>query len=474
MRGDGDTAHLETAADGGGMDASASDRFMRRFAGLALANPMFDRFGIWALRRLYFPVSRLWAAARIARGDPAAFYDAVPMQGRLEDVGRLRAALARFEEARAAVNALEAEWARVFFGPEETAPAYRLAVETARRNRRHAYNRTRKEFRFLLSGAVPRVKAEIATPGEVAPVYEGVLADPAEFFAPPSEMPIVEQSRSVAGSVGMDSWLRFKSPSPRLGDVVYARVHEPKGVADPPTIIYGHGVCVEFDHWHGMIDETEALCAAGLRVIRPEAPWHGRRVPPGNYGGERVLGTFPLGILDAMLGAVREWAVLIDWARRTSRGPVVLGGSSLGALTSQLVASHANDWPERLRPQALFLVTHCGRMSDAVLNGELSHMFVDPRVVEAKGWSPEQAERYLSLIDPRRAPVVPAERIVSVLGEKDVITPFASGKPLVESWALPAQNLFVWPRGHFSVPMTLIRNDAPTRRFCEIVQQLQR
>jgi hypothetical protein len=478
VRGDGE--RLGNDAVGApplGADAAsiaAADRMMRQFAGLALANPLFDSFGIWALKRWYFPISRLWAAARVAHGEPAQFHAAVPMQGRLEDSVRLRAALARFEEARAAVNALEAEWLRVFFGADDTAPAYRTAVEAARLNRRHAYNGTRRGFRFMLSRNVPRVKTDIRSPDEADAIYGPAITDFAAAIAPPETMPPVERSRSVAGAIGDDYWIRFKSPSERLGDVVYARVHEPRGAVDPPTIIFGHGVCVEFDHWHGLVDESQALCAAGMRVIRPEAPWHGRRVPPGYFGGERVLGTFPLGIVDAMLGAVREWSVMINWARSTSRGPVVLGGSSLGALTSQLVACAAHDWPEPLRPEALFLITHCGRMADAVLTGALSEMFFTAREVEAKGWTPALAERYISLIDPKRAPAMPPERIVSVLGEKDTITPFVSGKPLVESWGVPAQNTFIWPRGHFSVPMTLIRNDAPTRRFCEIVRALAR
>src|SRR5690606_21333730 len=158
----------------------------------------------------YFPISRLWAAARVAHGDPALFYDAVPMPGRLEDGDRVRAALARFEEARAAVNALEAEWVRVFFGPEKTTPAYRAAVETARLNRRHAYNGTRRVFRFLLGRSVPRVRNEIATPKEVAAVYERAAGGMADYVMPPATMPEVERSRPVDGAIGIDYWLRFR------------------------------------------------------------------------------------------------------------------------------------------------------------------------------------------------------------------------------------------------------------------------
>jgi hypothetical protein len=75
-----------------------------------------------------------------------------------------------------------------------------------------------------------------------------------------------------------------------------------------------------------------------------------------------------MGLIDAMTGAVREWSVLAHWARATSNGPLGFGGTSLGALTAQLAADRAHDWPHELRPDALFLITHCGHVGDAVRN----------------------------------------------------------------------------------------------------------
>jgi len=194
-------------------------------------------------------------------------------------------------------------------------------------------------------------------------------------------------SEPIPGAVGEDTWLRFKSPSARLGDVAWARVHTPVGIANPPTIILGHGVCVEFDNWIGLVDEADALCAAGFRVIRPEAPFHGRRCPPGYYGGERLIGSFPLGALDAFTGAVREWAVLANWARATSTGRLAMGGTSLGALTAQLVADRSHDWPEQLRPEGLLLITHSGNMRQTILDGELTRLFDSTDAVTATNTS---------------------------------------------------------------------------------------
>jgi hypothetical protein len=66
---------------------------------------------------------------------------------------------------------------------------------------------------------------------------------------------------------------------------------------------------------------------------------------------------------------------------------------------------------------------------------------------------------------------VPARRIVSVLGRRDGVLPFASGQSLVESWCVPEENVFILNRGHFSVPMSLIRDKRPVERFVAVLRQ---
>jgi pimeloyl-ACP methyl ester carboxylesterase len=451
---------------------SLQTKLVRGVAGTLLAGPWFDGAGLYVLRRWYFPASRMWAAAHLADGDSEAFFDAVPMPRRSDFRPRMVEVLARFQAARASAQGMTVEWERVFFGPGEPSEAQRIATETARITTSHAYNSTRQLFRFLVNRSSPRAKPAIATPAEVEGVYGAAISDLGSLTAAPEPGPTVEVSRSIPGSVGRDFWLRFKSPSARLGDTVYARVHEPIGVSNPPTIIYGHGICVEFDHWRGLIDECQALVRLGFRVIRPEAPWHGRRKTLGSYGGEPVIAAFPMGALDCILGATQEWAVLARWARETSTGPLAFGGSSLGAMTSQFAADRANDWPEVLRPDALLLITHTEDLCAVVTTGALANMWFSPADVQAKGWTSDLARRYLSLLEPTRPLCVASRNIVSVLGRRDIVLPYHSGQELVEKWAVPEQNCFVWDRGHFSVPTTLIRNDAPLIRFAQVVAEI--
>ena len=79
---------------------------------------------------------------------------------------------------------------------------------------------------------------------------------------------------------------------------------------------------------------------------------------------------------------------------------------------------------------------------------------------------------YMRALDPPAQPSVDAANIVSILGEYDQATPFAGGLELIDRWQLPTENRFIWPQGHFSLPIALTRNDAPLRRFQQIVKKL--
>lgn len=443
-------------------------------AGHLLARPWFDDAALFGLKRYFFPMSRLWAAAETACGDAERFYAAVPMLARLESRDRLRRVLATFEERRAATQAIDTEWERVFFGAQAEAAVYRGAVEAARARLRHQYSGMRGELRFLSGGSVPRVRMAVTPPDEAEALYGRADADLAPFVALPDPMPPVEVSRPYRTALGADYWLRFRSPSNRLGDIVHARVHEPVYANNPPTVIFGHGICVEAENWQGLIDECQSLVRLGYRVIRPEAPWHGRRAMTGRFGGEPIIASFPIGSLDAITAAVQEWAVLSAWARARSHGPLIFAGSSLGAMTSQLAADRARDWPQAIRPDVLLLLTHTGDLADAVIHGALSRIWASPEEVKSRGWTEDMARPYFTALNPKRPPVMPPERIVSVLGSRDVVLPFESGKRLVEQWGLPPENVFVWDRGHFSVPMTLIGNDAPLQRLAAIVAGLRK
>ena len=103
---------------------------------------------------------------------------------------------------------------------------------------------------------------------------------------------------------------------------MYARVLEPIGVTNPPTLLFGHGIGVEYDHWRNTVDFLKYLPQLGIRVIRPEAAWHGRRVPDGFYGGEYFLSTTPLSGFDFFAAQLKNgqscWIGAIHQQRSSS------------------------------------------------------------------------------------------------------------------------------------------------------------
>jgi hypothetical protein len=202
---------------------------MRSTAARVFGRPWLDPIASMALRRWLFPLSRLWAAAEIAQGSPEAYFDAVPSKAQPNQRDRVIAVLSRFERARVEAAALDAAWHRAFFpipGADADMPgmAERVALEEARHEAAHRYNSTRRQFSFLLRADVPGIRHEVPDPAETAAAYDAAFDDARPFFAPPSDAPAIEQSRSVPTAEGRDLWIRFASPSSRLSDQVYASV----------------------------------------------------------------------------------------------------------------------------------------------------------------------------------------------------------------------------------------------------------
>lgn len=419
-----------------------------------------------------FPLSRMWAAANTADGDVEHFLSAVPLSQPNADHDRIANALRLTDEARTVAHATDTEWNRVFFANAKTTNSQRLLVERARRGRRHVFYATRRHFRFLRAPNIPLSRQHIAPPDEIKAAYGDLVTGDATLAPRPDPFPTVRESQTLHRGQVVEQWLRFSSPSSVMNDVASAHVFAPAGVANPPTLIFGHGICVEPEHWRGLLDEVATFVANGVRVIQPEAPWHGYRTPAGYFGGERLIEVFPSAPIDAFSAAIQEWAVLADWAKRTSTGPLAFGGTSLGALMAQRASDASRTWPNRIAPQALFLVTHSGDLLETIVDGDLTRLWGDPEAAIAAGWDMETAAGYLNLLNPDPYTTVPGQNIVSVLGKRDRVTPFASGKWLLDQWAVPDENRFLWWRGHFSVPTTLVHRPEPVQRFSEILHRL--
>ena len=445
---------------------------LRTPLGGLVARPWFDHVALGTVAYWFFPLSRLWAAARAAEGSVERFVDEARINPAPRLLERIKRSLSEFEQVRHGMLGIEREWESIIFGADKPHDDGACHIELERLNRRNAYNNLRRSFiPFRLGEKIQAVRWQIPSPDDVHAVYGALLADPEKAFAPPDPMPDIKVShRLPTGDGGHSYWLRFASPSSRMNDRVIARVYEPPDAENAPTLIFGHGICVEFDHWRGLVDEVEAMVKMGIRVVRPEAPWHGRRVPDGMYGGEKFIATAPMGALDLFTSAAGEWSVLIDWFRRTSTAPIAVGGSSLGAMTAQIICDKSRSWPERLRPDAAFLVTHCGHIEDAVVHGKLAKVWGIARATIEHGWRTDLIRQYMPLLEAGGPPVMTPDRVVTVLGNRDNVTPYASARMLVDEWNVPPENQFVYRRGHFSVPIGMMRDHAPLLRLRDILK----
>lgn len=439
--------------------------------GAMFTGPWLDRPTLWGIAEVYLPLSRLWAAALSADGsDDAvdAFVATVPLPREIGAANRRHIArvLQRVERARERAVAADDEWRRAFFGRDRRTPPVLAGVE--RRRIRAAQTLMMQRFRFVwlyLRYAVPAVRFEVTPPAEVDAVYGAALAKPWTPFVPPKAMPVVTESRRMTTDIGVDYWLRFPSPSPRIEGDVWARVHEREGTGDAPTFIFGNGIGVEFDQLDYGIDDFVALARSGVRVIEVEAPWHGRRRPPRYYSGEPFLARAPLGAIDLLTAQAQEFAVLIDWARGRGSRRVGIGGASMGALSSLMVAAHGGHWPAKLRPDMVSLITFTHRLSRLPFDSALARRTGLTEALVGAGWTPEELARFRGLTDPGERLAIPGDRLIAVLGALDEVTPITGVREQVEAWGVPEANTFLHRGGHFSTPMGIVRDRGPLERI---------
>ena len=440
----------------------------RSGAGRLLLQPWIDRLSLSLISHHYLPLSRAWAAALESEGDLDAFCAATG--GAVRAGAGLRRAIAAVRRAQDTYLAAEADWEAAYFGTGETSQA-RLSEAQSRRLAA-AESLTLARRRFLgahLKRRFPPVLWQIAGPAEAEARHRDRLQNPATAF-PAFDAAEITESESLRRGADVLFWLRFPAGQ---GDRAWARVARPAGVADPPTFIYLHGITIEAEMLRDSFDPTAPLLHQGVRVIRPEAPWHGRRRLLGYYGGEPLLGGGPLALLGFFRDWVAETAAWIAWARQSSRGPVAVGGISLGALTGQLVLTAARDWPAQQRPDAALLMAGSGDLMAMAYAGALpSALGLRPQLAAA-GWDEAALAPWLALLEPQGRPVVPPERILMLLGGADEVAPLDSSLALARAWGLPPENVLLRPRqGHFTLDLGLLPDPGPLFALARLLERL--
>lgn len=453
-----------------------ADRVMRGPLGrpLSVAAARIDGPAFWALRRWFFPLSRLWAAAEAADGDVGRFATEAgldlsgPLSRRLA-----RRALAHHQATRAAATAAERAWMALAFPaadagpPSGSAETDRLAAAEARfRAAGGAHVASRISFYPLLWGrSVAPLRWDILPPAALDARHGALLADPAAAFALPdpldAALDAVEESRPARRGETITRWVRFPSPG---GDTGWGRITD----SDTPgaaTVILATGVCLEPERMASLYGLGRLLARRGLRVIELLSPHHGLRLQPGRYAGERFFATGPLGGLEQMSTLARDIGLLTAWARRRHAAPVGVAGVSMGALGCQQAISRCAGWPAGARADAALLVAHSGRLDRSAVDGILPRRFGMAQALAAAGWQADDLARWAPLLNPAPDPAIAPARIISVLGRRDRLTRFDDGQALVRHWRLPADNRFAFPHGHLGLAVPLLRDPRPIDRL---------
>ena len=435
----------------------------------ALYRPWFDRVALSSLVDWALPLSRAWAAGLEADGDPARFLDQLPG---VETVLPLAPLLRRLRGDRQRYDEMERTWRGAFFG--STAARADLADLQKRRLAAAVRLQTARSY-FLplrLASKLPAIRFDIAPPGVVQQVHGARLAHPDRAFALPDQAADLQLSAAYEVDGVRHRWLRFTAPT-MPGDTAWARIAEP--AADEPwaTLILLHGIGVDSEFWPDPRDFGSRAAELGLRLVQPEGPWHGRRRAAGFYGGEPVLARGPLGMLDYLHAAVVEAGLLVSWAHAAGSGPVALGGISLGALTSQTAAGACRHWPAAARPDAMFLIAPGGSFVKISMESALPRELKVPEQLRRKGWSVDRLAHWLPLAGADQAPAIAPGHIVAALGSADEITHTADAEAMLRRWQVPAENVFVAEKGHFSLSLDVHGLRQPLERLLAILRDAQ-
>jgi hypothetical protein len=448
----------------------------RSLMGALLARPWVDRAGLIALRRWYFPLSRLWAAANAARGDVERFRDEVgaPVPG-FWPGPYLRSLLARNARVRNAAEAARAAWEMAMFGAEERHGDRLRLLDHQRRvaATRHLLNRA-SFYPLLFPRRPPPARWQIDRPADVQRDLGVAIARPDCLYDVPIDARTISVSQPVPKNELREYWLRAPTPAARLrerpgSEVLYARVVEPADATPHATLIFGSGLCLEFELLTLARDPAALLATLGWRVVEPISPYHGLRAMPGRYGGEPFFAAGPTSSIDLIAGQAIESALLVAWCRRRFEGKVALAGISMTSFVAQQVASRCRLWPADARPDAIMLISHSGRIEDVTFDGELAAALGLDRALAEAGWSREMLADLSRLVDPGETPALHPSHIVSVLGETDGWLPYDDGLAVVRRWKLPEPNIFRYPLGHLGMPVQLMRNPAPFERLKQVL-----
>jgi hypothetical protein len=106
------------------------------------------------------------------------------------------------------------------------------------------------------------------------------------------------------------------------------------------------------------------------------------------------------------------------------------------------------------------------------MHGSLSDIWNLGASLRSRGWHRDSERFWLEKLDPLGKPCMAGERIVSVIGDQDTVTPTTLVNDQLDLWDVPTANRFHVERGHFTVPLGLIHDNTPLMAFIDILKRV--
>ncbi|MFD2204004.1 alpha/beta hydrolase [Kiloniella antarctica] len=439
---------------------------IRGTVGRYLARPWFDALALRLVVNYLFPLNRALQTSIVCKGDAEGFENELELKHALPKScdDALTEICIRHYVAKSAFE----RWKVVMFG-DGLSIAGRIFAELRRQETSQRLLESALMFKDVRKLIEP-IKWDLPTPKEFHQHYDGHSDDPAKIYSMPKKIPLFHMSHSIHGVYGREYWLRYQS---FFGGENWVRCFEPLRGLEPsaPTLIFLQGLGVEQDCFQDREDPVCALTEAGFRVLRIQQPGHGFRKTPGRFAGEEIFSRGPIGLVDTFQQWISDIASLVHWTRTQRGGAVVLGGVSLGALTSQLYSSVSWDWPDKLKPDGLLLIGTSGNVLDVLRKSCLTEGVGLPEKLDELGWQEADFLRCSPLVQPSGYSVVPPDKIIFMLGQADNLMPYKGGLELADRWRVPPENRFLRNgKGHFSLLIDLIRDPIVLRRLAEITK----
>lgn len=430
-----------------------------------IARPWIDPICLWIITQKIMPLSKLWAVIGATKGEVEQLEGQLPQLRQYSNFNKIYNILKIWQQKAVAQEQL---WQQIMWSEEKISQEKirEINLHTQQAWQRWMMQGRRELWPYAANLQLPKINFHIP-PASQEFIKIDALLQPVIISS--QKMPIVRISKKLSTYKGQQYWLTFSNGT----ENVWAKVFEPNSFQNKGTFIYCHGWGMGGElSGFPLEPEIDYLINRGVRVIRLESSAHGRRCQPGYYDGEYIFARAPTALVDFMMQQVHEIGVLIDWCKKESNEPVALGGTSLGALSSQTYVSLNKKLQLYSQPDILYLSATDPDILALANDSQLCIKSGLSQALQQAGWSKSKLKEYQALVEVADEPPLDPKYIIILIGMKDKITSYPRAKQLAMKWRVQPHHLFERYQGHFSLQFGLLGDPAPLNSLYHLLEKL--